>query len=67
MSLNSPLRNPHLRAYMKLLVIVVGFALLVVFQRDYVKHHTPPIEQPIGFLGIAEYYFRHPQRMIGFQ
>jgi hypothetical protein len=45
-----------------LMVIVATTALvsLIAFQQSYAKSHNSGIEQPVGWFGIAEYYFRHP-------
>jgi hypothetical protein len=49
---------------MRLITIVALFALgLVAFQQSYAKAHESGIEQPVGFAGLAEYYFRHPGKL----
>jgi hypothetical protein len=43
-----------------LLLTATAIISLVVFQQSYAKSHTYGIEQPVGWFGIAEYWFRHP-------
>ncbi len=65
MRCNYPARGPYSRVYKKALFVVLGFGLLVAFQRDYAKQNTHSVEQPVGFVGIAEYTFRHPEVLVG--
>jgi len=37
---------------------------LIVFQQYYARTHQYGIEQPVG-LGIFEYWFRHPESLVG--
>lgn len=43
--------------------LVIACVALVAFQQYYARTHKPPIEQPVGYLGLAEYFFRHPERL----
>jgi len=47
------------------LLLVVGLVALVVFQQSYAQSHEYGVEQPVGYLGMAEYLFRHPEKLLG--
>jgi hypothetical protein len=51
---------------LEFIVVIIVFGALVAFQQSYAKSHTYGIEQPIGLLGFADYYFRHPEKLLGF-
>jgi hypothetical protein len=38
---------------------------VVAFQQSYARSHQSGIEQPVGLLGFAEYFFRHPETFLG--
>lgn len=42
------------------IVAIMALVALIAFQQSYAKSHNYGIEQPVGWFGIAEYYFRHP-------
>ncbi|MBP9090193.1 hypothetical protein KBI23_04130 [bacterium] len=42
------------------IIAIVALVSLIAFQQSYAKSHNYGIEQPVGWFGIAEYYFRHP-------
>lgn len=47
------------------ILVILGASLLILVQQSYAKAHDIGVEQPVGYLGIAEYFFRHPERLIG--
>jgi len=38
---------------------------LVIFQQHYARTHQYGIEQPVTPMLVAEYYFRHPEALLG--
>jgi hypothetical protein len=49
----------------RLIAVIIAFGALVAFQQSYARSHNYGIEQPVGYFGIAEYFFRHPEKMLG--
>jgi hypothetical protein len=47
-----------------LILAVIMLALLVAFQQSYARSHESGVEQPVGYFGVAEYLFRHPERLL---
>lgn len=43
----------------------VLIACLIATQQIYARTHEYGVEQPIGFLGIAEWLYRHPESLFG--
>lgn len=48
----------------KLLFVMAWLVVSLVVQQWYARTHNYSVEQPIGISGIAEYYFRHPEKLI---
>ncbi|HEY9676566.1 MAG TPA: hypothetical protein V6C76_01090 [Drouetiella sp.] len=47
---------------MKVAVFVLVF---VFFQQSYARARESAIEQPVGLVGFAEMFFRHPEGLVG--
>lgn len=59
------LRGTRTETIVKRFYVAFSLALLVLFQQCYARSQECGIEQPIGLLGIAEMYFRHPEALVG--
>lgn len=53
------------RAFRQFLIAVLLTSSIVAIQQSYARSHQGAIEQPVGLLGVAEYYFRHPEVFVG--
>ena len=51
---------------LSVILVVIAVVALVVFQQSYARAHEIGVEQPIGLYGIAEYLFRHPEKLFDF-
>lgn len=43
---------------------LIAVTVLVVIQQVYSNWRSPRNEQPVGFLGTADYLFRHPEVLL---
>lgn len=48
----------------KAVLVLVAVTLLVLFQQSYANSHRYSCEQPVGLLGTADYFFRHPEALV---
>ena len=51
----------------RFVLVIACLAALVVFQQSYAKAHDIGVEQPVGYMGLAEMLFRHPERLLPIQ
>jgi hypothetical protein len=54
-----------LNAIKQFLVAILLTSSIVVVQQSYAQSHQGAIEQPVGLVGLADYYFRHPEVFVG--
>lgn len=47
-----------------LLWVLLWALALIVVQQWYARTHHYGIEQPVGLFGLAEYFLRHPEKLI---
>ena len=47
-----------------LLWVLLWALALILVQQWYARTHNYGIEQPVGLFGLAEYFFRHPEKLI---
>ncbi len=59
------LRGSRTEKIVKRFYVVIALAVLVLFQQSYARSQECGVEQPVGLLGIAETYFRHPEHLVG--
>ncbi len=48
-----------------LILVMIALGSLFAFQQNYAKSRNIGIEQPVGWFGLAEYFFRHPEKLFG--
>jgi len=46
---------------------LICLAALIIFQQHYARTHHYSCEQPVTPFLMAEYYFRHPEKLLGLQ
>ena len=47
-----------------LILVLILLGLLIAFQQSYARSYTSGIEQPVRLFGVAEYLFRHPEKLL---
>jgi hypothetical protein len=50
----------------KIILALMLAGLFVIFYESYKRAHTFGIEQPVTPYGLADYFFRHPEKLFGF-
>ena len=57
-------RSNESSGFSLLVLALIALVALVVFQQSYARSHQYGIEQPVGLIGVAEYLFRHPEKLL---
>lgn len=65
MLLNEYEMYESVNALKKLCWYILLACSVVFIQQTYARTHQYSIEQPVGILGLAEYFFRHPEIFVG--
>lgn len=58
------LRGSRTELIVKRFYVALALSVLVLFQQTYARSQECGIEQPVG-LGIFEFWFRHPETLVG--
>lgn len=65
MLLNEYEKSESVEALKELCWYALLICSVVFIQQTYARTHQSSIEQPIGLVGFAEYFFRHPETFFG--